>query len=114
MTITLTVEQLSKLKEFVDTDEGTPNYAGMYQYIFDQVGEQMSPKQAYWFEQAAKINAYLNKPDEVEPSQSAYFIQQMNKYALGGSASDGKIADISNAIGANVYQDIVGAGGTTP
>ena len=41
-------------------------------------------------------------------------LEQMNKYALGGSASDGSIADISNVIGANVYQDIVGAGGTTP
>lgn len=37
-----------------------PNYADMYQYIFDNLKEKMHPDQAYWFEQAAQINRYLN------------------------------------------------------
>jgi Ca2+-binding RTX toxin-like protein len=115
MTILLTPEQLLKIKKLIEPDNGdAPNYAAMYQYIYEQVGDQMPEDQSYWFEQAAKINLYLNNPDSVTPSQSAYFIQQINKEALGESASDERIANISNHIGQNVYNDIIGAGGVIP
>jgi len=116
MTILLTPEQLFKIKEIAEPSEGEPNYADMYLYIFKELGDQMHPDQAYWFEQAAQINLYLNNPgNSVLATHSAYFIQQINKLSLesaGLVASDDKIKIISNAIGANVYADIIKAKGS--
>ena len=54
----------------------------------------MPQEQRYWFQQAAQINFYLNKipenPSAVPPSQSAYFIQQMNKESLTSAVNNGE------------------------
>lgn len=124
MAIVLTSAQLNRINDLVNpTDGSKPNYAGMYQYIFDKVGSQMPTEQWYWFQQAALINQYLNNEALGIPtpnvSQSAYFIQQINILSLtlagpGHDASDANIALISNTIGLNVYNDIIQHGGVIP
>lgn len=114
MTISLTNTEIEKISNYVTQKQ--PNYAGMYQYIFDTYGSQMKNQQSYWFREAASINSYLNYVAEphihpyTEPTQSAYFIQQINKESLrlsGLDYSDKKIQEITNAIAQNVYKDIV-------
>lgn len=88
MTITLTQAQLNIINnDYINKVPGKPDYAGMYQYIFDKVGSQMPTEQRYWFQQAAKINDYLNNEALGKPtpnvSQSAYFIQQINIARVG-------------------------------
>ena len=123
MTITLTADQLLEMQTKSGLNTLTPNYAVMYQYIFDKVGSQMPTEQLYWFQQAALINQYLNNEALGTPtpnvSQSAYFIQQINILSLtlagpGHDASDTNIALISNTIGKNVYDDIIQHGGVIP
>jgi Ca2+-binding RTX toxin-like protein len=105
MTIAVDTLQLAKIKAFIEVTPGTdPDYAGMYKYIFDTFGSQMPNNQAYWFEQAAKINLYLNNPSSVPPTQSGYFIQQINKLA---GKDDLEIKKTTNLIAQNVYNDIV-------
>ncbi|WP_211253596.1 calcium-binding protein [Alkanindiges illinoisensis] len=93
----------------------------MYSYIYNTFGSKMlidDPDQAYWFQQAADINRYLNyvaHPERflspVTPTQSAYFIQQINIESLNLAklnSSNENIANISNHIAKNVYYDIAG------
>lgn len=117
MAIPLTAQQIKDIAQYVKKDQ--PNYAGIYQHIFDTYGSKMSEQQRYWFREAAKINRYLNdvvtKPhlvskDTYQISQSAYFIQQMNKESLRVArkdSSDTTIQLISNTIAKNVYDDII-------
>lgn len=50
MAITLTQDQLNKINnDFIN--KAKPDYAGMYLYIFKEVGSQMPADQRYWFEQ---------------------------------------------------------------
>lgn len=90
----------------------------MYDYIYKTYGAQMDAlnadkDQSYWFQQAAQVNEYLNDVNGVDPTPSAYFIQQINIESLkaaGLSSSDHNIARISNAIGERVYNDIKSGG----
>lgn len=113
---TLTSEQLTRIDGFVNPADGSsPNYAAMYEYIFLQVGDQLPADQAYWFQQAAEINQYVNDVSngfDLNPKQSAYFIQQMNK--ASGNSSDDDIANVSNEIGLRVYNDIIDGNGMIP
>ena len=79
MAITLTQEQLNTINDSYINNPNLdkPNYAGMYQYIFEQVGSQMSTEQGYWFQRAAIINNYLTHLAHVPPEPSSYFIQQI-------------------------------------
>ena len=101
MTIQLTATQLAQMQIQYKLNTNKPDYAGMYRYIYDNFHTQMPNAQAYWFEQAAQINRYLNDTS-IEPSQSAYFIQQINKESLrlagppALSPTDANIALISN------------------
>lgn len=128
MTISLSPDQLNDIKRYAvpsEINNFNPDYAGMYGYIYNTFGSQMlidEPDQAYWFQQAADINRYLNyvaHPERysqpITPTQSAYFIQQINieSLKLAGlipdpSKLDIQIADISNHIAKNVYYDIAG------
>lgn len=127
MTILLTTTQLEKINEFVipsSLNNFKPNYAGMYQYIFEQVGGQMPDNQKYWFQQAAEINAYLNAvaigDTSVLAKPSSYFIQQINKLSLeiranpNFPATDANVALISNTIGEKIYHDIIQHEGLIP
>ena len=119
MTIQLTATQLAQMQIQYKLNTNKPDYAGMYRYIYDNFHTQMPNAQAYWFEQAAQINRYLNDTS-IEPSQSAYFIQQINKESLrlagppALSPTDANIALISNTIAKNVYEDIVNNNGIIP
>lgn len=102
MTIQLTPDQLKVMKRDFRLDsqdsKNPPDYAGMYDYIHRELGSQMDTEQAYWFEQAAEINEYLNDVDKVPPTQSAYFIQQINIESLksaGKPFTEENIARIS-------------------
>ena len=64
----------------------------------------MDADQAYWFEQAAEINRYINDPVNEQPTQSGYFIQQVNKIA---GKSDSQIKFMTNLIAEKVIKDIV-------
>lgn len=62
MSIVLTKNQLNEINKLIQPsviNNFTPNYHGMYQYIFDEFkgkDDVMPKNQQYWFEQAAKIN----------------------------------------------------------
>lgn len=126
MAIPLTAQQIKDITQYVKKDQ--PNYAGMYQYIFDTYGSKMGDEQRYWFKEAAQINRYLNdvakNPNATTISQSAYFIQQINLESLriadkeamtNGSkplpnshlSMNDRIKLITNTIAENVYKDIV-------
>lgn len=54
MAIKLTSEQFA---DFISKFQKTmPAYYQMYQYIYDNFGNQMPQQQRYWFQQAAQIN----------------------------------------------------------
>ena len=94
-----------------------PNYHGMYKHIHDTYGSQMPKDQKYWFEQAEQVNEYLNDINGVDPTPSAYFIQQINIESLKSAGLDYdpvSIAKISNDIGLRVYTDIKDAAGAIP
>lgn len=111
----LTPLQLQNMQKDFSLDSQDPNnpprYYGMYGYIWDKLHIQMDTEQAYWFEQAAEINQYLNAvaiPEHersaeeaklaANPSQSAYFIEQINIESLkaaGKPFTEENIARIS-------------------
>lgn len=110
MSILLNEQQLSKIKEYIIPSELNgfkSDYVGMYAYIHREFKDQMEPEQAYWFQQAAEINRYLNNPTIEIPTQSGYFIQQVNKIS---GKTDSEIAEITNQIAKNVYNDIIDNG----
>ena len=112
MTIQISNDQLDFIKVRFGLETANPNYAGMYKYIYDTFGQQMKDNnqsdQAYWFQQAADINRYLNNSVEVNVTQSGYFIQQINKLA---GKDNLKIKTMTNLIAQNVYNDIVDING---
>jgi hypothetical protein len=60
MSIALTAKQVGDMQTTFQLNGPNPNYAGMYAYIHRTFGSQMSSDQAYWFQQAAQVNGYLN------------------------------------------------------
>lgn len=121
MSITLNQAQIDEIDIFIIPSRFNnfkTDYAGMYEHIYKTYGAQMdalngNKDQFYWFEQAAQVNEYLNDVDNVPPTPSAYFIQQINIESLKAAGKDYdpvSIARISNLIGERVYNDIKEAG----
>ena len=104
--IILTEDQKKQLKLLVGLS-GVPNYVDAYNYIYITFKDQMPSDQAYWFQQAAEINRYINNPSSETPTQSGYFIQQVNKIS---GKNDGQIKIMTNMIAENVINDVLKSG----
>ncbi|MDC5467545.1 hypothetical protein NRA61_18565, partial [Acinetobacter baumannii] len=104
--IILTEDQKKQLKLLVGLS-GVPNYVDAYNYIYINFKDQMPSDQAYWFQQAAEINRYINNPSSETPTQSGYFIQQVNKIS---GKNDSQIKIMTNMIAENVINDVLKSG----